>query len=383
MKKRLAIVTTHPIQYNAPLFKLLAERNVIDLKVFYTWGNVSSKMFDKKFGLKREWDIPLTEGYDFEMVHNFSLRPDSNQFFGIVNWRLHNVVQHWKPDAVLVFRWSVWSHFIFMSFFRIKNCRLLFRGDSVLNHTSSSIQSRFLDGVKKFVFRKVDCALFVGKRNRLYYENLGFEKSRLFYAPHCIDNHHFQNNADEWEKKAALRRSELGIRKDDIVFLFAGKFYEAKDLTTLIKVFKKIKEPFCKLILAGSGKQEEELKRLAASDQRILFLGFSNQSEMPLVYRLGNVFVLPSISETWGLSVNEAMVCGLPALISRDCGCCSELIIEGETGFTFKGEADLQYKMRLFHDLDMIKKMKVEVKKHIAHFNMESLALNLENLTCS
>jgi pilus assembly protein CpaC len=67
------------------LFKLLAERGVIDLKVFYTWGNAPTKLFDKKFGIIREWDIPLTEGYDFEMLHNFSPLPDSNKFLGIFN----------------------------------------------------------------------------------------------------------------------------------------------------------------------------------------------------------------------------------------------------------------------------------------------------------
>jgi hypothetical protein len=69
----------------------LAERGVIDLKVFYTWGNAPTKLFDKKFGIIREWDIPLTEGYDFEMLHNFSPLPDSNKFLGIFNLNLQKV----------------------------------------------------------------------------------------------------------------------------------------------------------------------------------------------------------------------------------------------------------------------------------------------------
>ena len=57
--KNLAIITTHPIQYNAPLFKLISERNKIKIKVFYTWEQSEDKIFDKIFGREIKWDIPL------------------------------------------------------------------------------------------------------------------------------------------------------------------------------------------------------------------------------------------------------------------------------------------------------------------------------------
>ncbi|MGB2995140.1 MAG: glycosyltransferase family 1 protein, partial [Ferruginibacter sp.] len=60
MLKKLAIVTTHPIQYHAPLFALLASRNKISIRVFYTWGKqVLEQKFDPGFGKKISWDIPL------------------------------------------------------------------------------------------------------------------------------------------------------------------------------------------------------------------------------------------------------------------------------------------------------------------------------------
>ena len=59
---------------------------------------------------------------------------------------------------------------------------------------------------------------------------------------------------------------------------------------------------------------------------------------MPIVYRLGDVFVLPSKGpiETWGLSVNEAMACSRAIIVSDRCGCGVDLVKEGINGYIFK-----------------------------------------------
>ena len=62
--KKIAIITTHPIQYNAPLFALMTKEPEIVVMVFYTWGESSSSAkFDPDFSKVIEWDIPLLEGY--------------------------------------------------------------------------------------------------------------------------------------------------------------------------------------------------------------------------------------------------------------------------------------------------------------------------------
>ena len=64
-------------------------------------------------------------------------------------------------------------------------------------------------------------------------------------------------------------------------------------------------------------------------------LGFRNQNEMPQIYSLADVVVLPSESETWGMIVNEAMSCGIPAVVSDKVGCAPDLIEPGVTGYQF------------------------------------------------
>ncbi len=78
---RLAVVTTHPIQYYAPLFRLLAKEPGIELKVFYTWSqSQQGAKYDIDFGKMIEWDIPLLDGYSYEFVNNVAKDPGLTSF---------------------------------------------------------------------------------------------------------------------------------------------------------------------------------------------------------------------------------------------------------------------------------------------------------------
>ena len=109
MKKRLAIVITHPIQYYAPLFRLLAEVPDIGVKVFYTWSQTKEKVKDKTFGQEIQWDIPLLNGYNYEFIDNISKSPGSNRWNGIENPELKKKIEEFHPDAILVFGYIVYK----------------------------------------------------------------------------------------------------------------------------------------------------------------------------------------------------------------------------------------------------------------------------------
>ena len=88
---------------------------------------------------------------------------------------------------------------------------------------------------------------------------------------------------------------------------------------------------------AGSERSDDCKLKTANSRGNVVFLEFQNQSAMPVVYRLGDAFVLPSgYGETWGLAVNEAQACGRPSLVSDCVGCARDIIREGENGMIFR-----------------------------------------------
>ena len=328
--KKLAIVTSHPIQYNAPLFRLLTERKKIAVKVFYSWGQAAEgPVYDPDFKRTFQWDIPLLTGYDYVLIPNLSNKPGAAHFFGIRNKELLPTLEKWEPDSILVYGWSFESHLQVLRHFHGK-CQILFRGDSTLLDEPSgfSIRKALRRLFLRWVYQFIDVALYAGACNKAYYLKHHVPVSKLVYAPHAVNNVHFAGAEKQYAAAAAHWRKELGIPAESLVFLFAGKLEPKKDPLLLLQAFRMLADPAIHLVIAGNGVLEEAVRFAATEDQRIHVLGFQNQQQMPVLYRLSDVFVLPSKGpgETWGLSVNEAMACGRAVIVSDKCGCSPDLV---------------------------------------------------------
>ena len=369
---RLAIITTHPIQYNAPLFRHLAKYGNIDLKVFYTWGQSKDAVYDPGFGILRSWDLDLLEGYEHEFVGNTSTDPGSHHYRGIINPGLIKLIEEYSPDAILVYGWKFNSHLSILRYYHGK-VPILFRGDSTLLDESKifSIKTFFRIALLKWVYKHVDFVLSPGSASDEYFKRCGLRLEQIIRTPHAIDNEMFSAGDEEKKHEAIVWRRELGIADDHNVFLFAGKLEPKKNPAHLINAFIELSktQKNIHLIIVGNGILEEELKKQASTLQpfhpstssttstlqpfhsSITFLPFQNQSAMPVVYRLGDVFVLPSAgpNETWGLSINEAMASRKPVLVSNQCGGAFDLVVEGENGYVFQSgnQRDLVDKMNL------------------------------------
>lgn len=382
--KRLAIITTHPIQYNAPLFKLLSSRGKIGIKVFYTWGEqVTKEKFDPGFGKNIQWDIPLLEGYDYKFMSNIAAVPGSHHFRGIDNPSLIDSVKNWKADAVLVYGWNFKSHLKTLRYFHGK-IPVYFRGDSNLIDSVSAWKKSLRMFFLKWVYRYVDKVLYVGTNNKKYFESLGFTESKLIFAPHAVENERFMPNKNNILAANKLR-DKLCIRKEHKVFLFAGKLEPKKNCRHLIEVFKEIGHLDSHLLIVGNGVLKQELESSAAAFENIHFMDFQNQRMMPVVYSMADVFVLPSRGpgETWGLSINEAMASGKPVLVSDICGAAIDLVKEGTNGYVFhSGDSkDLNNKMQKFlqpeADLQKMGQASIDI---IANWNYERDCQAIESL---
>ena len=101
---RLAIVTTHPIQYYAPWFRHLAGRPGLDLRVYYLWDFGVTDQRDRGFGQVLRWDVPLLDGYAWELSPNRSRAPGTYHFWGINNPDLPQRLRGLGPARRLVSR---------------------------------------------------------------------------------------------------------------------------------------------------------------------------------------------------------------------------------------------------------------------------------------
>jgi glycosyltransferase involved in cell wall biosynthesis len=350
--QKLAIISTHPIQYNAPLFALLHSRAKIQVKVFYTWSQLSSeKKFDPGFGKEIEWDIPLLDGYESCFVFNKAKKPGSSHFFGINNPSLHNEVQAWGANAVLIYGWSFVSHLKAIIYFKGK-IPVLFRGDSTLIDEKPNFKRLLRRVLLTWVYSKTDICLYPGEANKQYLLKHKVSKEKMKFMPHAIDNTRFKATSHVIEKANVIRQ-RLGIGKEKLVFLFAGKLEHKKEPLMLAKAFMQMANIDAHLIFVGNGVLEADLKLLCAGYSNIHFMGFQNQLAMPAIYAVCDVFVLPSShNETWGLALNEAMASAKPVIASSACGAAENLVVEGKTGFTFPSIDFNRLKQLMAHCID-------------------------------
>ena len=346
--KKLAVITSHPIQYNAPLFKTLAERKNIEIKVFYTWSQAEQGFFDTEFDRQIKWDIPLLDGYNYEFIKNISKKPSSKHFFGIICPDLINKINAQNPDAILVYGWAFYAHLKVLKYFHGK-IPVFFRGDSNLIDENFGAKKIFRRLFLKYVYKLVDCAFFVGTHNKKYFLQSGLKEKQLIYLPYTIDTNHFKDSeTKQYQKKANEIRKNLGIKPTDKVLAFIGKFIKKKNPVFVLKAIKKYNsenKKQIKLVFIGDGKQKSLLKKLSENDKNIFFLPFMNQKEMPTAYRIADIFVLPSKGpyETWGISVNEALACERLVLVSNKVGSAVDLVENNTNGEIFKSENETDF----------------------------------------
>ena len=382
--KKLAIISTHPIQYNAPFFALLHKRAKLALKVFYTWSQaVKGEKYDPGFGTTVHWDIPLLDGYPWEAVNNTSEKPGSEHYHGIINPGLIEAVSDFNPDAILVYGWNFKSHFILMRHFKGK-IKVIFRGDSTLLNEEGLLKTMLRKMALRFVYHYIDYALYVGKANKAYFRFAGLQERQMVFMPHAVENSRFASCETKTEEIAELKK-QWKIPPQNLVLLYSGKLTTNKNIHSLCIAIAALQHKPVSLLIAGSGPLGEKLKKDFAHHPQIIFLGFQNQERIPLLYAIADLVVLPSKkkNETWGLCLNEGMAAGKAVIASDGCGAAYDLVEHGMNGYVFPVNdfGKLQEHVAFLADRpELVKKMGEASKKIISDYSFEKGCMALEKL---
>lgn len=382
MARRLAIVLSHPVQYYSPWFRWLRERTPLEFRVFYLWQFGVTAQHDPQFGRTIQWDVDLLSGYAHEFVPNLAADPGTHHFGGLHNPGLPARLAACRPGAVLLFGYSWRSHLRAVFWAWRRGLPLLFRGDShLLGREQPSWSRRLALGT---LFRQFAAFLPVGEANRDYFRAHGVPDRRQFFAPHAVDHTRFDPDCAETKDAAAALRRELGL-EGRRVLLFAGKFHERKQPEPLLRAFQAVATAADALVFVGDGAERPRLEALAATHPQatVRFLPFANQSRMPAVYAMADVFALPSHGcyETWGLAVNEAMHLGRPCLVSDRVGCQRDLVLPGQTGWVFPAgdPAALQQSLRdaLRAPPAELARLGAAARERVSHYTYEQTSAGL------
>jgi len=340
---RIKYCITHPIQYLAPLLRALAAREEVDLEVIYAADMGAREYYDPGFSRELAWDVSVLQGYKY-----LTLTPGGKVRAGLRGARSGGVAKYLdkrNTDAVIIHGWGNYFYLAATLAAALKRIPILYRTDinrfydqaafRPLTRTHRAARA-FKPLILSLLFKRIDGFLAVGSLNREYYLSCGVSPERIFSAPLSINNDLFAPERASGEMRDSLRK-KLDLKPHTFKVIFNGKLIARKRPRDMVEAVAGMEQKHkIEVIFLGDGELMEELKALAR-DRGLAarFAGFVNQSELPAYYSLGDLLILPSENEPWGLVVNEAMAMGLPAAVSDMVGCAPDLVIPGRTGYIF------------------------------------------------
>ncbi len=333
-ERGIVIVATHPIQYQVPWFRALSSGCAIRPTVLYALLPDDSQQgvgFNRPF----QWDIPMFAGYEWKALPNARKQPSLRGFFSSSTPSIRETLARDRPEAVIITGWNSWP--LLQALWACVSLGI----PAIIRGESNSLRRRpwWVRLGHWLLLSRYEAFLAIGQANRDFYLGYGIEAARIFDCPYFVDNDRIRAHFDAATPGRTELRGQWGIEPAAFCFLYVGKLEPKKRIFDLLDAFRDACAAVTglHLLVVGSGELESAARgRAEKLKLPITFTGFLNQSELPQAYAAGDCLVLPSdFGETWGLVVNEAMVCGLPAIVSDRVGCGRDLITPDETGMTF------------------------------------------------
>ncbi len=338
----LAVVSTHPIQYHAPVYRTLQTKFGIPVMAIYGSDFSIRGYHDQEFNTAFAWDTDLLSGYSHIFLSQAAAcgarAPDEVTARG-----LEAALRRVRPDALLLIGYRYRLYYQAFWFAQRMHLPILFRAE-VTDHARPRgwIKRQARDGALRVYYRRCAGLLYIGRRAYEHFRRLGCPEQHLFFSPYCVDTSAFQLDETARMQLRRQARSKLNIANDQAVFLFSGKLSPRKAPDMILSAAKELSPDLRRKVVVlflGEGELRESLRALAADAPRVetRLLGFQNQQALSQFYHAADVCVLPSLrGETWGLVVNEALHHGIPCIVSDAVGCAPDLITSGITGEVFQ-----------------------------------------------
>jgi len=340
------------------LKKYLQERG-IDFYAIELFGKGSPYSFDT-YENKEQWWTCLFPDKSYDEISIATIRET-----------FLNKINEINPDVVIAgsivffagalgLRWAKNNHKKFIMFDDAKPSQIK--------------RNFFVQWVKDLITMQIDGLWLPSKDYNEAYRKFIDKDSLVFYGYNCIDNDLFKFRA----------KREM----DFTTIICVARLVPIKNIDYLLRAWKLIEKrrPNYRLVIIGDGPEFVNLNELTLHMglKTIVFLGAVNNSDIPTYFYNSAAFVLPSLSESWGLVVNEAMASGLPILISNKINASNTLLKEGINGFGFEPSnvKNIAEKIISFIDLNIEEKRKMSENssKIINSMNYENMGEELVSM---
>jgi glycosyltransferase involved in cell wall biosynthesis len=335
---RVLYVCGHPVQYMSPLLRLLSNHPRLEVTAAYCRLRGAQAGHDPEFGATIQWDIPLLDGYSWVEVPNRGT--DSEGFWGLCNPGLWKLIREGNFDAVFCHTGYIRASF-WIAFFASKLSRSAFIFGTDATTLTPMDRRMWKRPVKRFfwplLYRLASQVIAPSSGTYSLLRSLGIPEKRISLFPYVVNNDWWQARSAQVDREAV--RTSWGARQENLVVVFCGKLQPWKRPLDLLLAFAQAALTNSLLFFAGEGplkpKLQSEAVRLGVAD-RVRFLGFLNQSQLPALYTAADLMVLPSEYDAFGVVVNEAMLCGCPVIASDRVGAGPDLITPVRPSFLYK-----------------------------------------------
>jgi 1,2-diacylglycerol 3-alpha-glucosyltransferase len=262
--------------------------------------------------------------------------------------RMKEFLEYEKPDVAIISDYSRKSMRFIASWVKKKGGKTVLPAVTWAGDHQRLAIKEILKGL--IIRRLFDATCATGERSKEYFISLGFSKNQIWKQFNVIDNNHFANGAEIARQNGVTLRKKLNIPEK--YFLYVGALEPWKNVPHLLDCYVKYRKEGGNwgLVIVGVGSQYKELQQKIEIEviPDVFLTGIKKHDEIPLYYGLATCLVVPSLSEPWGLVINEAAAAALPILASDKCGCVPELVHRGINGYVFEPE-DKNELVRLMH----------------------------------
>ncbi len=311
------------------------------------------------------WEENSNYNYKVFNIDNYSSKKE-------IKNQIRKILEIFKPNIFIIEGWDqkINKYIIFLS--NYLNIPSIILSDSRYKSRKRYI---FKELIKIILLKGISSALVAGKESKEYLIKLKFKKENIFKPYDVVDNEYFSNF-----------RIDKKITSNNYI-LSVSRFSHEKNIIMIIKAFEIYKKSRGKLelLLIGSGPEENLIRyHINKSKYRksIHIKPWQQIDKLPYYYKISKVLVFASTNDTWGLVVNEALASGLVCLVSRECGCCTDLIDDGLTGWGFDPHDEYQLS-NLFHkseriNQDELKIMKRQIKNKMKNYDLDNYVLSVK-----
>ncbi len=248
--------------------------------------------------------------------------------------QVQSVLKDFAPDFVIINGYVGFEQTTVISYCKRNHIPYAIETDTPLHIPENPLAAIGKKLILRTRLRNKYCYGFPGgtlqKENLVYY---GIPEERCFIMPMSVSTGRLLKQYHSIPKKDELK--ELYGVAGKKVILFVGRLEPVKNVSVLIRAYKRLKSDQTVLMIVGDGSEMATLKAEADGDAGIRFEGYTVFPKLIDYYKLADVFVLPSTYESWGLVVNEAMTMGLPVIVSDHVGCRVDLVENFKNGYIF------------------------------------------------